>query len=333
MRRHFRFAKWNIAQVAGPCLALLICGFGGRMKRFDNRWGSTQHRNMAKFLVHSFIVATIAVVGFSARAEILFEGYYRIESKNEPVGYVIQQMSQDDAKKTQTIRYYILRKNGDEIERSGVEAVRALDGTPKSATSWMRMDDTSMQARAHFHPGRVNVQYLAADLKKVLRDENLEAPRGAGISSFVLQALAAKNPDWTGSQKYESFVEENMRFASGEVFLRAQPSYAGVKLRQIEDQLLSERIELISFRDGNLLGSRSEDGTQLVYLVADQKTATAEMPFLKNEVMDHFGDRIPDGRTHPLVDGDVDGVRDFLRTLPTGIPRQPGSVGGRGGSR
>lgn len=267
------------------------------------------------------------------RAEILFEAYYRIESQGQAVGYVIQQLSRDPAAQTRTIRYYTLRKNDEGVERSGVESVTSLTGAARAAKTWTRQDELSAQAAASFAGAKTHVRYLAPDFKKVLREEVLTAPKDAGISSFVLNDLAAKNPQWKGAQKYEAFVEENMRFSEGEVILRAEPEFAGLKVRQLEDQLLSERMELFSFADGNLLASRSEDGTQVVYLVRDQKTATAELPFLKQEVMDHFGGRIPDGRGHPLVDQDVSGLRDWLRALPTGIPRRPGSVSMTGGGR
>ncbi|MBX3017741.1 MAG: hypothetical protein KF767_07630 [Bdellovibrionaceae bacterium] len=268
-----------------------------------------------------------------ARAEILFEAYYRIESRGEPVGYVIQQLAEDRANQTRSIRYYTLRKNDEGVERSGVESVTTLTGSAKSVKTWTRQDDLSAQATAAFADKKVTVRYLAPDFKKLLRDETLDTPKNAGISSFVLNALAAKNAHWKGAQKYEAFVEENMRFAEGEVFLRAEIAFEGVPVRQLEDNLLSERMELFSFADGNILGSRSEDGTQVVYLVKDQKTATAEMPFMKQEVMDHFGGRIPDGRTHPLIEKNLGGLRDWLKLQPSAIPRRPGSVSMIGGGQ
>lgn len=303
------------------------------MKHFDKVCRSTEHKGMTQISRIFGVVMLMTLGAFETRAEILFEAFYRIESRGEGVGYVIQQLAEDARAGTRTIRYYTLRKSGDSVERNGVESIISNKKGPVSAKTWSRQDELSAQAFAKFKGSKVFVSYLAPDFKKVLRDETLEAPKGAGISSFVLNQLAEKNAQWKGSQKYEAFVEENMRFTDGEVFLRHDLTYDGLNVRQLEDNLLSERMELFSFPDGNLFGSRTEDGSQIVFLVRDQKTATADLPFMKTEVMEHFGGRIPDGKTHPLVDKDTSGIRDWLRAQPSGIPRRPGSVTMNGGGK
>lgn len=77
-----------------------------------------------------FVVSSFLFFGFGARAEILFEGYYKVTQFNKHIGFIVQRNELDaKTKQFKTTSFLKLAKNGFDMTES-LQAVSTADLTP-----------------------------------------------------------------------------------------------------------------------------------------------------------------------------------------------------------
>lgn len=276
------------------------------------------------------LFALIAAPAVQART--LFEGYYRIEVKGQHRGYVIQRHEYDETKKERIMTYYIWRKDEGVVAQTGVRAVSSENLRPSKYTLFEWLNGNSSLTTGTFGPKSLQLTKHDGLTKKVIdAPESVPVPSETIFSSYITQVLAKANPEAYKDGlniSFTGFSEESAQFDQGQIkILRSNP-FANQMIYQVLSTFENEDIELFTFRNGELLGSRNALLDSVTYLTPSKELALGEFKMEAASVKKVFGD-IPHGATNNPISqssGAID-AKEILKFFPklSEIDRKPNS--------
>ncbi len=267
------------------------------------------------------------------QAKVLFEGYYKIEVKGVHRGYVVQRHSVDDKTGQRNFSYYIYRKENGSVSQLGVKTESAENYKPLNYTYWEWLNADSTVTEGKFGPKNLELTKYDGRSRKVIETfDPKPIPAITVFSSLITQIQAKSSPnDYKDGLHvaFSGFSEETGQFDKGDLKILRSTPVAAQMIYQVIGNFMNEPYEVFTFRNGEILGSRSTILDTITYLVATREEAVGDFELKKDSITKVFGN-IPFGATNNPVgqaSGKLD-ARDVIRNfaLPTAKERSPANA-------
>jgi hypothetical protein len=253
--------------------------------------------NLFKFT--AMIFSIMSIVSFStARAEVLFEGYFKILSNGSPVGYTISKY-EFDAKSKKFISTYFLKTAGQGMEiTESVKAYATADLGPISYeyTSIVGKDTKTIDAK--FAGQKMSATVKSGGKTQTIRKD---LPKGTFLSTFLIY-LMLKSKDGLKTDSnydYQAIAEEDADVYKGQASVGKEESFLGLKANKIQNKFKDVRFVSYVNERGEILGTTSTAQGISTELVADPSQATTGFPMSPAILKNLFGE-VPAGKTNLL---------------------------------
>ncbi len=283
------------------------------------------------FMALSVLIGiSIALIGHSVRAEVLFEGYSKILSGGVHIGYAIARYEFDNKKK-QFVATTFLKTNefGGNLTES-LKAVSTEDLKPLSYQYTTLVGNQVKVIDAKFEKGKI-----LASVKDGQKNEKIgkEMPKGSFLSSFLAYVMLRSPQGLKADTKYEfqAIAEEDAAVYNGIAFVKNQEDYNGIKALRILNEFKGTKFISMVTERGEILSTKSPVQGIATELVAKPSDATATFPVPATTLKALFGN-IPTGQVNELSKR-AQSAPAAPATAPTPAPvpgKQQGVPGGKG---
>lgn len=249
-------------------------------------------------MVRSFLIllTLFLTVPIGASADILFEGYSKILSSDQHIGYVISRY-EFDAKKKQFISTYFLKtgKGPSEITES-LKAVADSELAPISYSYTTLTGKDSKTIDAKFKGGT-----LSATINSNGKVERIEKkiPKGTFLSTFLVY-LMLKSKDGLRSEtnyEYQAVAEEDAAIYKGQALVGKEEVFNGFKVFKILNTFKDVKFLSYINERGEVLGTNALGQGITTELVTNPTEATSNLPYSANILKTIFGG-IPEGKAN-----------------------------------
>lgn len=230
-------------------------------------------------------------------AEILFEGFYRIERKGKHVGYVIERLSQDPKTKTKTKTSYLRIKQGDkEVYESLTATAKVGSGEPIKSVYLTSNTGPTLRTTAEFRNG---VPFYTTEVNSADNPKHFKK----GTKSSMLSAMLYYMTDFTKmtpqtDYAYKTYDEQNGSTDGAHLFLIEQQKISGMPVYQFVNHSDGQPVENFVSPSGEPMATRSMIENSVAYWVADRAEATGLMEYPTQQIAKIFGD-LPEGKKNP----------------------------------
>ncbi|KYG70740.1 hypothetical protein AZI85_02060 [Bdellovibrio bacteriovorus] len=248
-------------------------------------------------MVRSILLAVaVSVFSLAARAEILFEGYSKILSNDQHIGYVISRY-EFDAKKKHFISTYFLKtgKGPTEVTES-LKAVADSELAPISYEYTNLAGKESKTIDAKFKNGTMSGVILSGG--KTQRIEK-KIPKGTFLSTFLVY-LMLKSKEGLRSEtnyEYQAIAEEDAAITKGQALVGKEETFNGFKVFKILNTFKDMKFLSYVNDRGEVLGTNAMGQGITTELVANPSEATANLPYSATLLKTLFGN-VPVGQAN-----------------------------------
>ncbi len=248
-------------------------------------------------------------------AEILFEGFYRIERKKQHVGYVMQRMSTDAKARTKTLTTYMrVVQDGQELFESTKSVARLGTGAPVSSSYTTNTLGNPVTIVTQYNGAKGKASFYSGNKRTLERAETLKPV--AHASSFIFYLADLSKMTAGKNYEYNALTEERGRIGVGILNFVTAKNAEGIKVVHLVDDFLGQPSENFVSESGEPLGSRSPFEDVIVYWVPNKKEAMGDMQFPTSEMTSLFGD-LPEGKKNPWFKLPNFKADDFIRSFPS----------------
>src|ERR1035437_4435778 len=199
-------------------LAALIA----HIKNFDTLFNHLETNPMTYRLFGILLLFFSPVTLFAN--ETMFEGYYRFELENKPVGYTILRFSFDPKANTFEADSFLRAKFGDRIVQESLKATATDKFHPISYQYTSQVGDQMKMIDATF---KGDVMTLKINDAKKIRSETYKNPKGTFLSTFLPYLLLQKNLELNEAFKYSAVAEEDGGSYNGKAWLQSKETKPG----------------------------------------------------------------------------------------------------------
>lgn len=247
----------------------------------------------------SFLVGiSIAFISHAVRAEVLFEGYSKINSGGVHIGYAIIRYD-FDAKKKQFIASTFLKTN--DFGGNLTESLKAVASEDLKPVSYQYTTLTGKVVKTI--DGKVEKGKLVAVVKDGDKSERIvkDLPKGAFFSSFLAYVMLKSPQGFKSDNKYdyEAIAEEDAALYKGVAYVKNLQDYNGLKAFQVLNEFKGTKfISFVSER-GEVLSTKSPLQGISTELVAQPTLATAGMTVPAPTLKTLFGE-VPTGQKNEV---------------------------------
>lgn len=242
------------------------------------------------------ILSLLTFVPFGAHADILFEGYSKILSGDQHIGYVVSRY-EFDSKKKQFISTYFLKtgKGTGEVTES-LKAVADSELAPISYEYTALAGKESKTIDAKFKGGGLSAVVKSGG--KVQRIDK-KVPKGTFLSTFLVY-LMLKSKEGLRSEtnyEYQAIAEEDAAIYKGQALVGKEEMFNGFKSFKILNTF--KDIKFLSYVNdrGEILGTNAMGQGITTELVANPADATAGQSYSTNILKTLFGS-VPSGQAN-----------------------------------
>lgn len=245
-----------------------------------------------------FLMLTLTVC-VHARAETVFEGYYKITMENQHIGYFIQRYALDAQTKLFSSTYYLVTKTNEATTIESLNAKATAKFEPHSY-QYSRLDGAKTKA----------IDAVVKNKKLVLKtvDGGKTSTKEIALNDKVflstfLAYLMLKTPKGisVGNKfTYSAVAEEDGAVGSGEVFVKEQTKEKGLDAFRTLNTFKGEQFVNWINSKGESMKTNVPAINLTAELVADPKEAYKGLPFNESSIKLLFGG-IPEGKTNMLI--------------------------------
>ncbi len=242
------------------------------------------------------ILSLLTFVPLGAHADILFEGYSKILSGDQHIGYVVSRY-EFDSKKKQFISTYFLKtgKGPGEVTES-LKAVADSELAPISYEYTTLAGKESKTIDAKFKGGGLSAVVKSGG--KVQRIEK-KIPKGTFLSTFLVY-LMLKSKEGLRSEtnyEYQAIAEEDAAIYKGQALVGKEEVFNGFKSFKILNTF--KDIKFLSYVNdrGEILGTNAMGQGITTELVANPADATTGQSYSANILKTLFGS-VPSGQAN-----------------------------------
>jgi hypothetical protein len=240
-------------------------------------------------------------------AEIMFEGYYRIELDGKHIGYTVQRYEFEPKDKTFTAISFLRAKFGEKIVQESLKA-KSNDKFQPVSYQYTSLFGNEMKTIDGGFKGEI-MSLKIIDGKKV-RDEKHKIPKGTFFSGFLTYLMLQKPLTINQAFQYSAIAEEDGASYDGKALIEskeAKPEYEVLRiLNSFKGEKFISKVAVVKdAKDaaknikGEVLGTTSPSKNLSTELVAQASQAT-EGHMVPNKILiDLFG-TMPTGKVNLL---------------------------------
>lgn len=229
----------------------------------------------------------------TARGDVLFEGYAKVLSGEEHIGYVISRYEFDQKKKQFVSTYLLKTGKGPSETTESLKAYADAELTPISYEYTSLAGKDSKLIDAKFKNG--NLSAVVKTNGKVSRIEK-KIPKGTFLSTFLVY-LMLKSKEGLKSEtnyEYQAIAEEDAAIYKGQALVGKEETYNGFKAFKILNTF--KDIKFLSYVNerGEVLGTNAMGQGIVTELVATPSEAIGSVPYSAAILKTLFG-KVPEG--------------------------------------
>lgn len=245
------------------------------------------------------LVILLIIFPATSFAETVFEGYYKVSSEGEHVGYYIQRYALDAKTKLFSSTHYMVLKFGETTTIESLNAKSTAKFEPHSY-QYSQLDGKKTKAIDAVVKGKKLVIKTIENGKATAREIGITEK--VFLSTF-LPYLVLKTPQGlsVGNKfTYDAIAEEDGAVNSGEIYVKEQVKEAGLDTFRTLNTFKKE--QFVNWVDvkGESIKTQVPSANVIAELVKDPKEAYKNFPFNESSIKLLFG-AIPEGKTHMLA--------------------------------
>lgn len=230
----------------------------------------------------------ILLASLSARADILFEGYSKILSGEDQIGYVISRYEFDAKKKTFVSTYFLKTGKGPSEITESLKAIADSELAPISYEYTSLAGKETKTIDAKFKNG--NLSAVVTTNGKIQRLEK-KIPKGTFLSTFLVY-LMLKSKDGLKSEtnyEYQAIAEEDGGIYKGQALVGKEEVFNGFKVFKILNTFKDSKFLSYVNERGEVLGTNALGQAITTELTAVPGDATANQSYSANLLKTLFG--------------------------------------------
>lgn len=246
-------------------------------------------------MVRKFFAVFLALIllPLSSSAEILFEGYSKIISGDQQIGYIISRY-EFDSKKKQFQSTYILKTG-----KGATETTESLKAVADSELAPISYEYTSLAGKeiktidAKFKAG--NLSAVMKTNGKIQRIEK-KIPKGTFLSTFLVYLMLKSKEGLRSETKYEyqAIAEEDAAIYKGQALVGKEENFNGFKAFKILNTFKDSKFLSYVNERGEVLGTNAMAQGISTELVGVPSDATVNLPYSSTILKTLFGN-VPAG--------------------------------------
>lgn len=252
---------------------------------------------MIQSLAKLTLIISILLNGY-AQAQVLFEGYSKVTSAGQHVGYVVNRY-EFDQKKKQFVSISFLKTNevGGNLAESLVARAKE-DFSPVSYQYTTIVGKNTRSIDAKFEKGR-----LKATIKDGEKLETIdrEIPKGTFLSTFLAYVMAKNQKGITTDAKYDyqAIAEEDAALHKGIAVIREREDFMGMKAFKVLNEFKGTKFISYMNDKAEVLGTKSPVFGIGTELSAQPSLATSGHNVPASILKQLFGD-VPTGQINEV---------------------------------
>lgn len=243
-------------------------------------------------------------------AEIMFEGYYRIDLEGKHIGYTIQRYEFEPKDKSFNSISFLRAKFGDKVVQESVKAKSNNKFQPISY-QYTSLVGTEMKTIDGGFKGEIMTLKII-DGKKV-RNETHKIPKGTFFSGFLTYLMLQKPLNLNQAFQYSAIAEEDGASYDGKSLIESKETKPEFEVFRILNSFKGEKFisKVAVVKDtkdaaknvkGEVLSTSSPTKNLSTELVANAKLATEGQMVPNKILIDLFGN-MPTGKANLLNKG------------------------------
>lgn len=244
--------------------------------------------------IFSWLLIAAALPSF-AHAEVLFEGYSKVLSGDQHIGYVISRYEFDDKKKVFSATYFLKTNaaGGDVTESLKAMADSELAPISYSYTSVVGKDTKTIDAK--FKNGTMSAVVKASG--KPVDHLEKKVPKGTFLSTFLVYLILKSKDGLKSDTKYDysAIAEEDGNIEKGVASVEGEETYNGFKAFKIMNTFKDSKFLSYVNAHGEVLGTNAVAQGVQTQLVATPAEAEGSIPVSQTLLKVIFGS-IPTGQ-------------------------------------
>lgn len=264
-------------------------------------------------MIHFLLV----ILSLTAHSEVLFEGYSRILSSDDQIGYIVQRYEFDAAqKKFQSVSYTRLNeKNG-----NSSESIKAVCNDRFEPISFAYTFKSESEMKVIDGTVSKGVLTLKVTDGKSSKTSKVKLPKGVFLSSF-LGYLMLQNGIQTGKRfSYKAIAEEDGTIQDGQAVIQKEETFKEQNVYRIANEFKKVQYISVVTPRGEILATESPAQSLATELMKSPEEATKGQPSAESTLKLLFG-KVPEGKQHVLAKAQP----EFKKAAPT--PVQSASPG------
>ncbi|MGZ3773561.1 MAG: hypothetical protein ACXVCY_00915 [Pseudobdellovibrionaceae bacterium] len=240
-----------------------------------------------------FTICAFLLLPFAAKADILFEGYAKLLSGDQHIGYVISRYEFDEKKKQFVSTYFLKSGKGSSEVTESLKALADAELGPISYEYTSLVGKEAKTVDAKFKKG-----VLSATVKsggKVQRIEK-KVPKGTFLSTFLIYLMLKSKEGLRPETNYEyqAIAEEDATIQKGQALVGKEEVFKGFKVFKILNTFKDAKFLSYVNERGEVLGTNALGQDIKTELVANASDATSGQSYSAGILKTLFG-AVPDG--------------------------------------
>jgi hypothetical protein len=238
-----------------------------------------------------------SLCGVFAKAEVIFEGYGKINAGSRHVGFYVQRY-EFDPKKKEFVSVYLIKTDpaGGDISES-LKAVSNDKFQPLSYQYTSKAGNTVKVIDAKFKGQTMNYTLFDGKTKQNL---TRQIPKGTFLSTFTQYLMLQQGYEIGKKFSFNAIAEEEAAVFPGEAFIKEEMDFKDVKgFRVLYDFKNSKFIAFFTPK-GEVLGTVSPVQDITTELVANPAEATMGN-LVQNKTLQLLFGKVPEGKINALA--------------------------------
>lgn len=243
------------------------------------------------------LTSVIAVASTSVKADVLFEGYYQIESDKKPIGYTVQRYSFDKKTKTFSSVYFVKTRIGESTITESLQAKATEKFEPISYQYTAQVNDQVKTIDASFKGYQMVAQVSDGTNKQTLTKT---FPKGTFLSTFLGYLMLQNGYKANKKFSYKAIAEEEAEAFAGEAWIKDEKKVQDIQVFRILNKFKGAKFISFVTPQGEILRTNSPLQKISTELVSGPARATQGQMLSTQPLTILFGE-VPKGKANILA--------------------------------
>ena len=258
-------------------------------------------KHVSILLTSTFLVAVVLQPWPVSAAEIMFEGYYKVELEQKPIGFAIQRYEYDDKTKNFTSTYFLKVNLGGQVRQESLKAVSNDKFHPVSYSYTFHGGEEikTIDAKYKVKGDKVSGDLTINDGKKT-SNMNAISPKSTFLSNFLGYLMLQSGLDVGKKFGYSGIAEEDGNSYRGEAWIKETTTFNKQEAFKVINKFKGQSFISYVNKKAEVLGTVSPAQNLSTTLVASPIEATMGQT-VPNKVLSQLFGNIPVGKANPLA--------------------------------